>query len=59
VKKKRAVDPEAQQLFLKGRFQWIIWFVPIDPRFDRLREDERFAPLMARFGLPAKVEADG
>ncbi|MEO8379122.1 MAG: protein kinase [Acidobacteriota bacterium] len=22
-KKKRAVDPEAQQLFLKGRFQWI------------------------------------
>jgi len=36
-----------------------IWFVPIDPRFDRLREDQRFAPLMARFGLPAKVEADG
>jgi serine/threonine protein kinase/tetratricopeptide (TPR) repeat protein len=23
VRKKRAVDPEAQQLFLKGRFQWI------------------------------------
>jgi serine/threonine protein kinase len=23
VKKKRAVDPEAQQLYLKGRFQWI------------------------------------
>ncbi|MDP9194547.1 MAG: protein kinase [Acidobacteriota bacterium] len=36
-----------------------IWFVPIDPRFDRLREDPRFATLLARFGLPAKVEADG
>jgi serine/threonine protein kinase len=36
-----------------------IWFVPIDPRFDRLRADERFAPLMERFGLPAKVDADG
>jgi TolB-like protein/Tfp pilus assembly protein PilF len=23
VKKKRAIDPEAQQLYLKGRFQWI------------------------------------
>lgn len=23
VKKKRVVDPEAQQLFLKGRFQWV------------------------------------
>ena len=23
VKKKRAADPEAQQLFLKGRFQWV------------------------------------
>jgi serine/threonine protein kinase/tetratricopeptide (TPR) repeat protein len=36
-----------------------IWFMPIDPRFDRLRLDDRFAPLVARYGLPAKLETDG
>jgi eukaryotic-like serine/threonine-protein kinase len=36
-----------------------IWFMPVDPRFDRLRLDARFEPLVARYGLPAKIETDG
>jgi tetratricopeptide (TPR) repeat protein len=36
-----------------------MWFVPIDNRFDPMREDARFAPLMEKHGLPAWIEADG
>lgn len=34
------------------------WFLPVDPRFDRFRSDERFVSLMTRYGLPATVEAE-
>ncbi|HVG23547.1 MAG TPA: protein kinase [Thermoanaerobaculia bacterium] len=34
-------------------------FVPIDPRFDTLRDDPRFGELLGRYGLPARVERDG
>ena len=36
-----------------------MWFVPIDHRFDPMREDARFAPLMEKHGLPAWIDADG
>lgn len=42
---------------LEERNAWM-WFVPVDPRFDRLRGDARFAPLMARYGLPPFLETD-
>ncbi|HEU4888986.1 MAG TPA: protein kinase, partial [Thermoanaerobaculia bacterium] len=48
----------ALQAALDEHNAWI-WFIPVDPRFDRLRQDERFAPLLARYGLPAKLETDG
>jgi TolB-like protein len=48
----------ALQAALDEHNAWI-WFIPVDPRFDRLREDDRFAPLLARYGLPAKLETDG
>ncbi|HEX2121008.1 MAG TPA: tetratricopeptide repeat protein, partial [Thermoanaerobaculia bacterium] len=43
---------------LEERNAWL-WFLPIDPRFDRLREDARFVSLVERHGLPAKNETDG
>jgi tetratricopeptide (TPR) repeat protein len=36
-----------------------MWFVPIDNRFDSMREDARFEPLMSKHGLPAWIESDG
>jgi len=42
---------------LEERNAWM-WFVPVDPRFDRLREDPRFAQLMERYGLPPFLETD-
>lgn len=48
----------ALEAALQEHNAWI-WFIPVDPRFDRLRMDDRFAPLLARFGLPAKLEIDG
>jgi eukaryotic-like serine/threonine-protein kinase len=36
-----------------------MWFVPIDIRFDPMREDERFEPLMKSHGLPARLDSDG
>ncbi|MFL6247777.1 MAG: protein kinase domain-containing protein [Thermoanaerobaculia bacterium] len=48
----------ALQAALEEHNAWI-WFIPVDPRFDRLRMDDRFAPLLARYGLPAKLETDG
>jgi tetratricopeptide (TPR) repeat protein len=35
-----------------------VWFLPVDPRFDRLRSEERFVSLMAQYGLPVVVEPD-
>ena len=34
------------------------WFLPVDPRFDRFRSDERFVSLLTRYGLPASIEAE-
>jgi eukaryotic-like serine/threonine-protein kinase len=48
----------ALEAALQEHNAWI-WFIPVDPRFDRLRMDDRFAPLLARYGLPAKLETDG
>ena len=48
----------ALEAALQEHNAWI-WFIPVDPRFDRLRMYDRFAPLLARFGLPAKLEIDG
>jgi TolB-like protein/tetratricopeptide (TPR) repeat protein/predicted Ser/Thr protein kinase len=43
---------------LEERNAWL-WFLPIDPRYDRLREDPRFAPLVERHGLSAFIAVDG
>jgi tetratricopeptide (TPR) repeat protein len=34
------------------------YFIPVDPRFDGLRQDARFGPLVERYGLPVKCEID-
>jgi len=34
------------------------YFIPVDPRFDSLREDARFGPLVEKYGLPASCEID-
>jgi eukaryotic-like serine/threonine-protein kinase len=47
----------ALEAAFEERNAWI-WFVPVDPRFDRLREDPRFEPLINRYGLPAKIQTD-
>jgi len=36
-----------------------MWFLPIDPRFAELKDDARFAPLVERYGLPARQTTDG
>ncbi|HYC91814.1 MAG TPA: protein kinase [Thermoanaerobaculia bacterium] len=33
-------------------------FLPIDPRFDTIRQEPRFVSLVERYGLPAKAETD-
>jgi len=46
------------QRALEERNAWM-WFVPVDPRFDRLRDDSRFTPLLQQHGLPPFLETDG
>ncbi|HVE72441.1 MAG TPA: protein kinase [Thermoanaerobaculia bacterium] len=48
---------EALQASLDERNAWII-FVPVDARFDPLRDDPRFVSMLAKYGLPARVERD-
>jgi TolB-like protein len=38
------------------RNAWL-WFLPVDPRFDRLRDDPRMAELMAKHGLEAAQQS--
>ena len=47
----------ALEATLEEHNAWV-WFLPVDPRFDRLRADERYGAVMARYGLPVLVEPD-
>lgn len=38
----------------RDRLPWLAW-VAVDPRFDRLRRDQRFAALVARLGLAGRT----
>jgi len=31
----------------------LLWLTPVEPRFDRIREDPRFRELVSRYGLEA------
>ena len=48
----------ALEATLEERNAWL-WFLPVEPRFDRLREDPRFAPMVEKHGLPPQVTTDG
>jgi serine/threonine-protein kinase len=48
----------ALEAALEERNAWL-WFLPIDPRYDRLRGDPRFAALVERHGLSAYLATDG
>ncbi|MFP5245602.1 MAG: hypothetical protein ACLGH0_02825, partial [Thermoanaerobaculia bacterium] len=48
----------ALEASLEERNAWM-WFLPIDPRYDRLREDPRFAPLVEKHGLSPYFSTDG
>ncbi len=48
---------DALEASLEEHNAWL-WFLPIDPRFDALRAEPRFAELLERYGLPVHVEVD-
>ncbi len=49
---------QALEATLEERNAWM-WFLPVEPRFDRLRDDPRFVAMVERHGLPVRVETDG
>ncbi|HET8773235.1 MAG TPA: protein kinase [Thermoanaerobaculia bacterium] len=48
---------DALEASLEEHNAWL-WFLPVDPRFDALRAEPRFAELLGRYGLPVRVELD-
>ncbi|HKR63939.1 MAG TPA: protein kinase [Thermoanaerobaculia bacterium] len=36
-----------------------LWFLPVEPRFNPLRDDARFAPMVRKYGLEPVIETDG
>ncbi|HEX6101032.1 MAG TPA: protein kinase [Thermoanaerobaculia bacterium] len=48
---------DALEASLEEHNAWL-WFLPVDPRFDALRAEPRFATLLERYGLPVRVEKD-
>ena len=71
LEKKRYVSPFNVMLIHLGlgdtdaTLQWLeraledrsslLWLTPVEPRFDRIRDEPRFAPLVARYGLEAQA----